>query len=78
MSWTRAADTGISRPMRKQLTEQLELQGAKRVSAAKINKVVKQWMLDALSGAIGMTGSAMTGVVHEVIVWISSPQDATK
>lgn len=64
--------------MRKQLTEQLELQGAKRVSAANINKVVKQRMLDALSGAIGMAGSAMTGVTHEVIVWISSPQGAAK
>ena len=74
LSWTRAANDPISRPMRRQITEQLELQGAKRVSAHTIHAVVKQRMLDGIAGALGVTGSTMIGAVHETIIWIRSKE----
>ncbi len=74
LSWTRAANDPISRPMRRQLTEQLELQGAKRVSAHDIHSVIKQRMPGGIAGALGVTGSAMTGAIHELIVWIRSKE----
>ena len=77
LSWTRAANDPISRPMRRQLTAQLELQGAKRVSAHDIHSVVKQRMLDGIVGALGVIGSAMTGAIHETIVWIRSKEKSS-
>ena len=58
--------------MRKVLTESLELKGAKRVSSALINAVVKQRLLDALAGVVGMAGSAINGVINDVVVWTVS------
>ncbi len=77
VGWRAAAGSGLSRPMRKVLTESLELKGAKRVSSALINAVVKQRLLDALAGVIGMAGSAIDGVINDVVVWtVSEAKDA--
>jgi transcription antitermination factor NusA-like protein len=59
--------------MRRALTSSLELQGAKRVAATQINAVIKQRLLDALGAAVGMTGSAFSGVIQELVVWAVSP-----
>ena len=76
IGWRAAGSGTISRPMRKILTESLELQGAKRVSSALISAVVKQRLLDAIAGAIGMAGSAFNGVVNDAVVWtVSEVQD---
>ncbi|NPD68135.1 hypothetical protein HN018_12250 [Lichenicola cladoniae] len=77
LNWSKAATDPISRPMRRRLTEQLELQGAKRVSAHNVHAVVKQRMLDGITGALGMTGSAMTGAIHEMIIWVRSKETRT-
>lgn len=72
VGWRAAAGSGLSRPMRRVLTESLELRGAKRVSSTLINAVVKQRLLDALAGVIGMAGSAINGVINDVVVWTVS------
>ncbi|WP_420139365.1 hypothetical protein [Sphingomonas sp.] len=68
----------ISRPMRRRLTTLLDLHGAKRVSGAVINRVVRQKLLDGAAGALGMFASAYSGVLNEaygqardLVVWIS-------
>ena len=77
IGWRAAGSGTISRPMRKVLTESLELKGAKRVSSALITAVVKQRLLDAIAGAIGMAGSAFNGVVNDAVVWtVSEVQNA--
>ena len=58
--------------MRRVLTESLELKGAKRVSSALITAVVKQRLLDAIAGVIGMTGSSINGVANDAVVWTVS------
>ena len=73
LSFSRASTGAISRPMRQRLTAGFELQGAKRVPAATINQLVKQRMLDAFAGVVGLTGSVASGVIHEIIVWVTSP-----
>ena len=77
VGWRAAAGSGLSRPMRRVLTESLELKGAKRVSSALINAVVKQRLMDALAGVIGMAGSAINGAINDVVVWtVSEAKDA--
>jgi hypothetical protein len=73
-----ATGSTISRPMRKVLTESLELKGAKRVSATLINAVVKKRLLDALAGVIGMTGNTINGVVNDAVVWTVSEVQETQ
>ena len=68
----------ISRPMRRRLTTALELQGAKRVPGAVINRVVRQRLLDGAAGALGLFASGFSGALNEgygqardLVVWLS-------
>jgi len=73
----------ISRPMRRQLTTALELQGATRVAGSVINRVVRQKLLDGAAGALGMFASGYGGVLNEawgqsrdLVVWITEERRA--
>ena len=63
----------LSRPIRRRLTEALALQGAKRVAAAKITLIVRLKLLDAFAAAYGLSSSAYTGAIHDVVVFIVHP-----
>jgi hypothetical protein len=71
-SWGSALAGDLSRPQRQVLASMMELEGARRVQAARIGAVAKQRLVDLAVGALGMTGSAATGVVHEVAIWVVS------
>ncbi len=62
----------LSRPVRRRLTAALELQGGKRAPGVTINRLLRQRLLDATAGVIGMVGSGTTGLLHSVVVWITS------
>lgn len=67
----RTASGPLSRPLRRRLTTALELQGAKRVPAHLINRFVRQKLLDAVGGVIGLIGSSTSGFIRKVAVWIT-------
>lgn len=73
VDWRYAMAGKISRPMRRRLTEELGLVGAKRVAGPMIGAVVKYRLLAGIAAAVGLTGSAATGVIHDLIVWIVYP-----
>ncbi|WBO57767.1 hypothetical protein GT370_10555 [Acidocella sp. MX-AZ03] len=75
VTWQNVFGAQMSRPQRLRVTQQLALQGAKRVSTTKISSVIKLRLLSAVSAGIGMAGSALTGSTHDLIIWISSPPD---
>jgi hypothetical protein len=75
VSWERGLGA-LNRNERLRLTRSLELQGARRVPAAQINRLLKQKLLDTLGAAGGIFGSASSGAIKELVVWIvSSPAD---
>lgn len=67
----RTASGALSRPLRRRLTTVFELQGSRRVSAVVINRFVRQKLLDAVGGVIGLVGSSTSGFTKEVAVWIT-------
>jgi hypothetical protein len=71
IGWSEALGP-LNRNQRLRLTEGLELQGARRVAAVSINAVVKQRLLDGIGAAMGFTGSATSGVVADIVVWVVS------
>jgi hypothetical protein len=80
ITWEAAKAGNLSRPARRILTEGLELQGAKRVPAAQISRVVKKKLLDLTGAAVGMTGSATTdgSVVHDIGIWVVTKPASAK
>ena len=50
-TWEAASGRAISRPMRRQITRALELQGAKRVAASRITLIVRLKLIDAFAAA---------------------------
>ena len=72
VGWGLATSGKLSRPLRRRLTTALELQGGKRASAVVIDRLMRQRLLDAVAGAIGMVGSGVNGVIKDVVVWITS------
>jgi hypothetical protein len=73
VGWRRAIAGEISRPQRRVITKELGLLGNKRVAPGLIGSVVKQRLLAAIAGGVGMGASAATGATHDLIVWILSP-----
>ncbi|CAP41756.1 hypothetical protein [Bordetella petrii] len=71
VDWKVESAGRFSRPMRRQLTTLLELQGGKRVAGAVIGQLLKKRLLDGAAGALGMVSSAASGMVHEIVVWIT-------
>ena len=72
VGWGMATSGKLSRPLRRRLTTALELQGGRRASAVVIDQLVRQRLLDAVAGAIGMVGSGVNGVLKDVVVWMTS------
>ena len=72
----RTASGALSRPLRRRLTTALELEGAKRVATHEINRFVRQKLLDATGGVIGLIGSSTSGIIKEVAVWITEEAQA--
>ena len=72
VGWKLATSGTLSRPLRRRLTTALELQGGRRASAVVIDRLVRQRLLDAVAGAIGMVGSGVNGMLKDVVVWITS------
>jgi len=72
ISWEAAKTGGLSRQSRLAITQGLEIQTAKRLPTAVINRIVKQRLLDVTGAALGIAGSGSTdgGVVHDVGIWI--------
>ena len=70
-----AAGSPISRPLRRQLTRALELQGAKRVAASRITLIVRMKLLNAFAAVYGISASSYNGAVHDVSVLIVHPND---
>ena len=77
VDWKVASAGRLSRPMRRQLTTLLELQSGKRVSGAVIGQLLKKRLLDGAAGALGMVSSAASGMVHEIVVWITDETNGT-
>lgn len=75
VGWDLATSGKLSRPIRRRLTMALELQGAKRVSGAVIDRVLRQRLLDATAGVIGLVASGTTGLLKDVVVWLTSEAD---
>lgn len=63
----------ISRPLRRQLTQALELQCVKRVAAARITLIVRMRLLNAFAAVYGVSASAYNGAIHDVSVLIVHP-----
>ena len=63
----------LSQPVRRRLTESIALQGAKRVAAAKITLIVRLRIMNAFAGVYGMSVSAYSGSIHDVVVFIVHP-----
>ena len=63
----------ISRPLRRQLTQALELQGVKRVAAARFTLIVRMKLLNAFAAVYGISVSAYNGAIHDVSVLIVHP-----
>jgi hypothetical protein len=75
VGWRRGLGT-LNRNERLRLTRSLELQGTRRVPAAQINRLLKQKLLDTLGAAGGIFGSASSGAIKELVVWIITPPDS--
>lgn len=75
VGWSLAARPGLSRPLRRRLTEALGLQGARRLPGTVINAVVRQRLLDATAGAVGMVSSASSGIFSDIAVWMTSEKE---
>lgn len=73
LSW---GANSMSRQQRLVMTERLELHGRKRIAAVQINAFVKQRMLDALVASIGIAGSAVNGILKDIVIWVVSPGNA--
>ncbi|UAJ08644.1 hypothetical protein [Polymorphobacter megasporae] len=69
-TWDLVQGSPISRPMRRQLTEALELQGMKRVPAARITLIVRMKLLNAFAAVYGISASSYSGALHDVSVLI--------
>lgn len=65
----------LSRQQRMRFTQALELQGSRRVAAARINLVLKLKLLDAFGAVYGTSTSAYSGVVHDIVVFIVHPAE---
>ena len=72
-TWDVASGRAISRPLRRQITKALELQGAKRVAAARITLIVRLKLLDAFAAAYGVSVSSYSGGLHDIAVLIIHP-----
>ncbi len=72
-TWDLAAGSPISRPLRRQLTQALELQGVKRVAAARITLIVRMKLLNAFAAVYGISVSSYNGAIHDVSVLIVHP-----
>ncbi len=64
----------LNRQQRRRLTTALELQGARRVAATRINLVLRLKLLDAFGAAYGTGTSAYNRVVHDLVVFIVNPK----
>lgn len=64
----------LNRQQRLRLTAALELQGARRVAASRINLVLRLKLLDAFGAAYGTGTSAYGGAVHDLVVFIVDPK----
>jgi hypothetical protein len=78
VGWKMGATSNLSRPLRRRLTIALELQGSKRVPSAVINAFVRQKLLDAIGGVVGLVSSSTSGLVNEVVVWITSDPNSVQ
>ena len=68
----------LNRQQRLRLTGALELEGAKRVAAARINFILRLRLLNAFAAAYGTGASSYNGAVHDVVVFIVHPSGGDK
>ena len=68
-----ASAKALSRPARRELTRALELQGAKRVAAARITLIVRMKLINAFAAAYGVSVSSYNGAIHDVAILIAHP-----
>lgn len=76
VGWTQAATKPLSSSVRRELTLGLGLE-ATQVGSHVINRIVRKHLLDSAGAVLGIVGSADSGVIKELIVWITDDRGGT-
>lgn len=65
----------IARPMRRRITQGLGIQGTRRLSSSTLTARTRLELLETLGAGLDLSGSAIGGLGHEVIVYIQGPDN---
>jgi hypothetical protein len=75
VGWRKAMSGNLTYRQRRAITEGMDLIGTTKTKGGPmIAAVVKQRLLAAVAAAVGMAGSATSGAIHDLVVWIVYPQ----
>jgi hypothetical protein len=70
---SKGTSQNFSRRQRLHITTELGLKGVRRAPAEVINKIIKKQIMDTIGAAVGIAGSASSGIIKDVVIWVISP-----